>query len=86
MSDLRALLDERLKLWRWAIAATLIFLGVGLYFFQILHEDTYVRLASGNRLRLIRFPPIRGEIYDRNGAPVAANVTTFDILGYPLDI
>ncbi len=86
MSDLRALLDERLKLWRWIIAATLILLGGGLYYFQILHEDTYVRLASGNRLRLIRFPPIRGEIYDRNGAPVAANVTTFDILGYPLDI
>lgn len=86
MPDLRHLLDERLKLWRWVIAATLILLGAGLYYFQILHEDTYVRLASGNRLRLIRFPPIRGEIYDRNGAPVAANVTTFDILGYPLDI
>ncbi len=61
-------------------------LAGGLYFFQVVHADTYIRLASNNRLRLIRFPPVRGEIYDRNGALLAVNVTTFDIMGYPLDI
>lgn len=65
---------------------SLALLAAGLYYFQVLHSDTYVRLASNNRLRLIRFPPVRGEVYDRNGALLAVNVTTFDIMGYPLDI
>jgi cell division protein FtsI/penicillin-binding protein 2 len=65
---------------------SMLFLAGGLYYFQIVNSDTYVRLASNNRLRLIRFPPVRGEIYDRNGALLAVNVTTFDIMGYPMDI
>lgn len=71
---------------RFAVILSLALLALGLYYFQVIHSDTYVRLASNNRLRLIRFPPVRGEIYDRNGALLAVNVTTFDIMGYPLDI
>ncbi|MGI6252715.1 MAG: penicillin-binding protein 2 [Aminivibrio sp.] len=86
MSDLRALHNSRLRLMRFAVILSLALLALGLYYFQVIHSDTYVRLASNNRLRLIRFPPVRGEIYDRNGALLAVNVTTFDIMGYPLDI
>jgi penicillin-binding protein 2 len=50
------------------------------------HADKYIRLAYNNRLRLIRFPSPRGEIYDRNGVPLAVNETTFSIMGYPLDL
>ena len=71
---------------RFAVILSLALLALGLYYFQVILSDTYVRLASNNRLRLIRFPPVRGEIYDRNGALLAVNVTTFDIMGYPLDI
>jgi penicillin-binding protein 2 len=60
-------------------------LVVALYFFQIIHADTYVKLAAGNRLRFIRLAPSRGNIFDRNGAPLAINIRTFDIMGYPLD-
>ncbi|MDR1623185.1 MAG: penicillin-binding protein 2 [Synergistaceae bacterium] len=66
--------------------ATLGILFVGLYFFQVIHADKYIRLAYGNRLRMIRFSPPRGEIYDRNGVPLAVNETTFSIMGYPLDL
>lgn len=86
MADLRLLTNLRLKQLRWAIFFSLMFLAGGLYYFQIIHGDAYIRLATNNRLRLIRFPPVRGEIYDRNGALLAVNVTTFDIMGYPLDI
>jgi penicillin-binding protein 2 len=86
MSDLRSEINLRLLLWRGLLLFSLLFLAGSLYFFQIIHADAYVRLAANNRLRFIRFAPIRGEIFDRNGVPLATNVTTFDIMGYPLDI
>ena len=84
MPEIRDLLDFRLKMMMYAIFVTLGILFMGLYFFQIIHADKYVRLAYSNRLRLIRFSPPRGEIFDRNGVPLAVNETTFSIMGYPL--
>ncbi len=86
MPDFRPVLNQRLKYWRICVLFSMLILAGGLYYFQIVNSDTYVRLASNNRLRLVRFPPVRGEIYDRNGALLAVNVTTFDIMGYPMDI
>ncbi|MDR1979954.1 MAG: penicillin-binding protein 2 [Synergistaceae bacterium] len=86
MLEIRDLLDARLKALLYGILVTLAILFTGLYFFQVIHADKYVRLAYGNRLRLIRFSPPRGEIYDRNGVPLAVNETTFSIMGYPLDL
>ncbi|MBR1673027.1 MAG: penicillin-binding protein 2, partial [Fretibacterium sp.] len=53
---------------------------------QIYQGDKSVRLAYNNRLRLIRFSAPRGEVFDRNGVPLAVNETTFCIMGYPLDL
>jgi penicillin-binding protein 2 len=86
MPDLKDIIESRLKLWCWFMLCTVIILVVGLYFFQVLHTDKYVSLATKNRLRLIRFPPARGEILDRNGAVLALNETTYNIMGYPLDL
>lgn len=86
MPEIRDLLDARLKILLYGIICSLGILFTGLYFFQIIHADKYVRLAYNNRLRLIRFSPPRGEIYDRNGVPLAVNETTFSIMGYPLDL
>ena len=58
----------------------------GLYFCQIYQGDRYIRLAHNNRLRMIRSAAPRGEIFDRNGVPLAVNDTTFCIMGYPLDL
>ena len=63
----------------------LILIG-GLYLCQVAQGDKYIRLAHNNRLRMIRTPAPRGEIFDRNGLPLAINDTTFNIMGYPLDL
>ena len=80
------LLDSRLKLFLWSISLSVFLLTGGLYFCQIYQGDKYIRLAHSNRLRLVRFPAPRGEIFDRNGVPLAVNDTTFSIMGYPLDL
>lgn len=86
MPDLRSTSNRRLKMLYALIFCSFLGLAAGLYFFQIMHSDRYTHLASNNRLRMIRFPPVRGELFDRHGTPLAVNVTTFDIMGYPLDI
>ena len=83
---LRPRLDSRLYLWRSLVVLSMLVLAVALVSFQILDVDRYVKLAQNNRLRMVRTPSMRGQIYDRNGLPLALNVMTFDIMGYPLDL
>lgn len=80
------ILDSRLKFFFYGITLSVLILISGLYFFQINQGDKYIRLAHSNRLRMIRFPAPRGEIFDRHGVPLAVNDTTFSIMGYPLDL
>jgi penicillin-binding protein 2 len=79
-------LDKRLIYVRNIFIFSLSFLVVGLVYFQLVKADEYVELASGNRLRMIRLLPPRGNIYDASGIPLAVNVRTFDIKGYPMDL
>ena len=46
MPEIRDLLDDRLKIMLGGIFLSLAVLAGGLYFFQILHGDKYVRLAQ----------------------------------------
>lgn len=78
--------DHRLQYIRNIFIFSLTFLIAGLVYFQLIKADEYVDLASNNRLRVIRLLPPRGNIYDATGVPLAVNVRTFDIKGYPLDI
>ena len=80
------ILDSRLKLFLYMAAGSILILISGLYFCQIYQGDKYIRLAHNNRLRMIRFAAPRGEIFDRNGVPLAVNDTSFCIMGYPLDL
>jgi penicillin-binding protein 2 len=79
-------LDKRLLYIRNILIFSLSFLIVGLVYFQLVRADEYVELASGNRLRMIRLLPPRGNIYDSSGVPLAVNVRTFDIKCYPMDL
>ncbi|MDR1514461.1 MAG: penicillin-binding protein 2 [Synergistaceae bacterium] len=79
-------LDKRLLYVRNILIFSLSFLIVGLVYFQLVRADEYVELASGNRLRMIRLLPPRGNIYDANGVPLAVNVRTFDIKSYPMNL
>ena len=80
------ILDGRLKFFLYLMTLTVLILIGGLYFCQIYQGDKYIRLAHNNRLRMIRSSAPRGEIFDRNGVPLAVNDTTFCIMGYPLDL
>jgi penicillin-binding protein 2 len=78
--------DRRLIYVRNIFIFSLLFLVAGLVYFQLVKADEYVDLASRNRLRMIRLPSPRGNIYDANGVPLAVNVRTFEIRAYPMDI
>ncbi|EFQ24100.1 peptidoglycan glycosyltransferase [Aminomonas paucivorans DSM 12260] len=82
----RLSMDQRLERVRVLAVVLLLTLMGGLGYFQVLRADRYVELASRNRLRLVRLLPPRGVITDVNGAPLAVNVRTFDVKGYPMDL
>ncbi len=88
MSDRQARfsIDSRIRLLQIAVMTTTAMLLMGLFFFQIIKANEYIRLASQNRLRIIRMSPPRGTITDSKGAPLAANVRTFSVNGYPVDL
>jgi penicillin-binding protein 2 len=78
--------DHRLLYVRNIFTFSLLFLVVGMAYFQLVRADEYVKLASNNRLRMIRLLSPRGNIYDAHGVPLAVNVRTFDIKTYPMDL
>lgn len=78
--------DRRLNFLHGTVTVTFVLLTAALVFFQIIMGDSYVRLASQNRLRILRLIPPRGIISDINGAPLAANVRTFNLSAYPIDL
>jgi penicillin-binding protein 2 len=82
----RLAIDRRLLHLRAFLLCLAALLGGALWFFQIVKGDQYVELASQNRLRILRLPAPRGEIVDRDGAPLGVNVRTFEVQGYPMDL
>ncbi len=86
MFDDRSISDSRLRFVRFVFCGSMLVLLSALCHFQVFQSDRYVQLATSNKLRVMRVPPVRGEIYDTNMVPLATNVLTFDIVGYPLDL
>lgn len=86
MSSDRISLVSRLNLWKGIMMISLLLLGVAIFRLQVLQSDMYVSLAARNKLRLVRMPPARGRILDCNGAILATNAQTFDMMAYPLDL
>ncbi|HPI97774.1 MAG TPA: penicillin-binding protein 2 [Synergistales bacterium] len=86
MPDKNERIDRRLFFSFIGMFAFCIILAFSLGFFQLVESDRFGDLASENRLRFLRIPPERGEIFDRNGAPLGINLDSFNIMGYPLDI
>ncbi len=67
---------------RVMVAGLLVLLLAGLLVarlaqIQLVQHDYYVTRADENRIRLIPVPPVRGLIYDRNGALLAQNLPSF---------
>ena len=78
--------EKRIMSLQLLVVCTVSLLITALVFFQIVRSDAYIDLASQNRLRILRIMPPRGNITDAYGAPLAVNVRTFNINGYPIDL
>ncbi len=72
--------DLRLNLVFFLIAAMGAVLMGSLWYMQIVRGEEYQRLATTNRIRLIRLSAPRGIIYDRHGEILADNRPGFDVV------
>lgn len=55
-------------------------LGMRMRYMQVDQADQFRLLAEENRINIRLIPPERGEIFDRNGTPVAQNVPSYRIV------
>ncbi|WP_299044277.1 penicillin-binding protein 2 [uncultured Tateyamaria sp.] len=55
-------------------------LGARMQFLQVDQADQFRLLAEENRINIRLIPPSRGEIFDRNGVPLARNVPSYRIV------
>ncbi|MEM9750886.1 MAG: penicillin-binding protein 2, partial [Pseudomonadota bacterium] len=65
--------------------AGLLLLGVGarLYQLQVVNHEEYQTLSADNQFNLRLLPPLRGEILDRFGEPLATNRKNYRVLMIP---
>ncbi len=69
----------------WAVIALVLFAGLAarLWAIQIMHHDYYLREARLRQGRRWPVPAPRGNIYDRNGNPLALNLKLFSVAADP---
>ncbi len=81
--SVKDIFEEKRSFTRRVVVAGLVVLLLGglllvrLAQIQLVQHDYYVTRADENRMRLIPVPPVRGLIYDRNGALLAQNQPSF---------
>lgn len=91
MSDIRIqdyLSDTKVIQSRLIIATVVVLLLVcvlvwRLFVLQIDENERFNTLSQENRIRLVPLPPVRGQIYDRNGVPLAQNLPVYAIEVHP---
>ncbi len=61
------------------ILSLTLFLLIRLAYLQLFKNDYYTSLAEANRIESVPLEPVRGLIYDRNGALLAQNIPVFSL-------
>ena len=61
------------------LAVLVLILIARLWYLQIYNFDRFEVLSKDNRVRLVPVPPVRGQIYDREGRVLAENVPVFTL-------
>src|SRR5690606_14102632 len=56
------------------------------WWLQVVQHGAYVTRADDNRISVQTLPPRRGEIFDRNGVPLARNVSTWTLEITPAEV
>lgn len=67
------------RLWGLSIVVVLVFLilGSNLWRLQIAQGSYYAAMAKGNFTKLVKVPPTRGDIVDRNGTILVTSIPEF---------
>ncbi len=56
------------------------------WYLQIYNNERFELLSKDNRVRLVPVPPVRGQIFDRNGKVLAENIPVFTLEILPQDV
>ena len=80
--------EQRLFLSRVIGAAVVVLLLTGvlisrLVYLQVIEYDNFRSRSEGNLVRIQTLNPARGQIYDRNGNPLAENMPTMQLVAIP---
>ena len=70
---------SRVMVFSAIVCLFILVLLIRLWNLQLIKGESYDDLAIENRIRLLRLPPPRGEILDRNGNPLAENIPSFTL-------
>lgn len=68
------------------LALLTLILAARIWYLQILSHQRFEVLSKDNRVRLVPVPPVRGQIYDRNGKVLAENIPVFTLEILPNDV
>ena len=75
------------------LVALVVFLGVltfvllvRTWYLQVYSFQRFEVLSKDNRVRLVPVPPVRGQIYDRNGKVLAENIPVFTLEILPSEV
>ncbi|MDX9861563.1 MAG: penicillin-binding protein 2 [Rhodospirillales bacterium] len=78
--DRQRLFTRRMALLAGGKAILLSALVGRMYYLQVIEADRYRTLADENRINLKLLPPLRGDIVDRRGVPIADNRQNYRVV------
>ena len=81
-----SVLDFRILCLAALILASLVAIGVRLWFVQVKMADYYRGRIQGSSEVTVRIPSVRGEIRDRNGIPLVTNRPSYEVDFYLPDL
>ncbi len=82
----RQIIKEKLNNWLYFITLAFVLLLASFAILQLVQHNLWSNIAENNQIRQITIPPMRGNIYDRNGFMLADWDQSFNVLATPADI
>ncbi len=68
------------------LGALALVLVIRVWYLQVYSHERFDVLSKDNRVRLVPVPPVRGQIFDRNGKVLAENIPVFSLEIVPEDV
>lgn len=79
----RRIFTERIIVAVGLVSLVFLLLLSRYFYLQVIKHQDYTQQAEQNRIKFSRIRPTRGLIYDRNGALLAENITTYRLVVTP---